>query len=488
MSLLPTFRPRIQMVAPEMIDRIIDEAFDVLAQTGLLFENDRAVEIFGEHGQKIDREKQRVWLERGFVEKAIASAPKKVTLWNVSGDASIEIGGDSVVFDPGSAAIKMLSADGEVRPSTSADCARLSRLVHHLDNLRASSTAIVPSDVPNEISDFYRLSVAVRTCDKPVISGLFRHESFPHLFEILTILRGSEEEVAARPLVVLDACPSSPLRWSELTSESIIESARKGIPSEIISVPLTGATGPITLSGTLVVHTAENLAGIALAQAVHTGAPVIYGGAPCLMDMRAGQTPFAAIETMMIDCAYAQIGKRFGLPVHSYMGLSDAKVIDAQAGYESGIGIMMAALAGVNVVSGAGILDFITCQSLEKLVIDNEVCGMAYRLLDGIRHRHEKMAIDFLPHAIEAGHFLSHPTTLKLFKEEGLMPGRVVDRASAPAEGGGTPDRERAREVVEELLARDRFRLPDETCDAIDQAVLRGAEPFGLTSLPRLPE
>jgi trimethylamine--corrinoid protein Co-methyltransferase len=488
MSLLPTFRPRLQMVAPELIDRVIDEAFDVLAQTGLMFENDRAIDIFGEHGQRVDRGTQRVWLDRGFVEKAIESAPEKITLWNVSGNTSIEIGGDHVVFDPGSAAIKMLTADGDVRPSTSADCARLSRLVHHLDHLRVSSTAVVPCDVPNEISDFYRLSIAVRTCDKAVVTGLFRHESFPHLFEILTILRGSEEEVAARPLAVLDACPSSPLRWSELTSESIIECARRRVPSEIVSVPLTGATGPITLSGTLVVHTAENLAGLALAQAVRPGTPVIYGGAPCLMDMRAGQTPFAAIETMMIDCAYAQIGKRFGLPVHAYMGLSDAKVIDAQAGYESGIGIIMAALAGVNVVSGAGILDFITCQSLEKLVIDNEVCGMAYRMLDGIRHRHEKMAIDFLPHAIEAGHFLSHPTTLKLFREEGLMPGRVVDRSSAPAEGGGRPDRERAREVVEELLAREPFRLPEETCSAIDRAVLRGAEPFGLQSLPRLPD
>jgi trimethylamine--corrinoid protein Co-methyltransferase len=488
LSLLPTFRPRLQMVAPELIDRIIDEAFDVLDRTGVMFENDRALAILAEHGQRIDRESQRARFDRGFVEKAIASAPKRVTLWNVSAGASIDVGGDDVVFDPGSAAIKMLEADGGVRPSTSADCARLSRLVHHLANLRAGSTAVVPTDVPNEISDVYRLAIAVRTCDKPLVTGLFRHESFPLLFEILTIVRGSEEAVAARPLAVLDACPSSPLRWSELTSESIIECARRRIPSEIVSVPLTGATGPITLSGTLVVHTAENLAGIALAQAVRPGAPVIYGGAPCLMDMRAGQTPFAAIETMMIDCAYAQIGKRFGLPVHAYMGLSDAKVIDAQAGYETGIGIVLAALAGVNMVSGAGILDFITCQSLEKLVIDNEVCGMAYRMLDGIRHRHEKMAIEFLPHAIEAGHFLSHPTTLKLFREEGLLPGRVVDRASAPPDGHGRPDRERAREVVAELLAREPFRPPDESARAIDAAVLRAARPFGLASLPRLPD
>src|SRR3989441_11808224 len=121
-----------------------------------------------------------------------------------------------------------------------------------------------------------------------------------------------------------------------------------------------------------------------LAQAVRPGAPVVYGGAPCLMDMRAGQTPFGSLETYMIDCAYAQIGKTFGFPIHSYMGLSDSKLVDAQAGYETGMGVMLAALAGVNIVSGVGILDFITCQSLEKLVIDTELCGMAYSLIDGI--------------------------------------------------------------------------------------------------------
>src|SRR3989442_5479354 len=224
-------------------------------------------------------------------------------------------------------------------------------------------------------------------------------------------------------MAIFDACPSSPLRWSVLTSESIMQCARHGVPSEIISVPLTGATGPITFSGTLVVHTAENLAGIALAQAVRPGAPVVYGGAPCLMDMRAGQTPFGSLETCMIDCAYAQIGKTFGFPIHSYMGLSDSKLVDAQAGYETGVGVMFAALAGVNIVSGVGILDFITCQSLEKLVIDNELCGMAYRLIDGIRHRHEKMAIDFLPEAGQAGHLPGHPATPKPFPHERDIPG-----------------------------------------------------------------
>jgi trimethylamine:corrinoid methyltransferase-like protein len=487
-SLLPTFRPRIEVLSKEFIERIIDEAFEVNATLGLQFENPRALALLAEHGQRIDRARERVYLSRDFVEKAIASAPRTLTLWNVTGDVSIEVGGDHVTYDPGSAAIKILEADGHTRPSTSGDYVRLSRLVHQLQHIRANSTALVPSDVPIESSDYYRLYMAVQTCNKPVITGIFREESFPAMLEIMTIVRGSEKEVAARPLAILDACPSSPLRWSVLTSESIMQCARHGIPSEIISVPLTGATGPVTLSGTLVVHTAENLAGIALAQAVRPGAPVIYGGAPCLMDMRGGQTPFGSIETYLIDCAYAQIGKRFGFPIHSYMGLSDSKLVDAQAGYETGTGVILAALAGVNIVSGVGILDFITCQSLEKLVIDNEICGMAYRLIDGIRHRHERMALDFLPDAIEKGHFLGHPTTIKLFREEGTLPGKAVDRSSAIPGGGGPTDYVRAREIVRELLGKERFGLPEDKARELDRVVLSQAREFGLEALPAFPD
>src|SRR6185295_18719615 len=140
LSLVPTFRPRIQMLSKEMIDRIIDEAFDVLGTIGLQFEHPKALALLGEHGQRIDKASERAWLSRDFIEKAIQTAPKSFKIWNVTGDASIEVGGDTVTYDPGSAAIKMLETDGHTRPSTSADYIRLSRVVQQLPHIRAAST------------------------------------------------------------------------------------------------------------------------------------------------------------------------------------------------------------------------------------------------------------------------------------------------------------------------------------------------------------
>ena len=191
--------------------------------------------------------------------------------------------------------------------------------------------------------------------------------------DMLAAVRGGEDNLRRKPLAIFDACPSPPLKWSHLTSQSLIDSARAGIPSELISMGMTGASSPATIAGTLVQHVVENLAGLVLCQLAAPGAPVIFGGSPSSFDMRKGTTPMGAVETMMIDMAAAQIGKFLRLPTHAYMALSDAKTPDAQAGYESGIGAVLAALAGVNVVSGPGMLNYESSISFEKLVIDDEI-------------------------------------------------------------------------------------------------------------------
>ena len=146
------------------------------------------------------------------------------------------------------------------------------------------------------------------------------------------------------------------------------------------------------------------------------------------MDMRTGSTPMGAIETMMLDACYTQIGKYFKLPTHAYMGLSDAKVLDMQAGLESGIGAIIAALAGVNMVSGVGMLNFESCFSIEKLIIDNDICGMAKRLVEGITPRNVPMAIDIIQSYFEKSELLSHPSTLRWYSEEHYMPSTAIDR------------------------------------------------------------
>ena len=249
---------------------------------------------------------------------------------------------------------------------------------------------------------------------------------------------------------------------------------------------MTGATSPVTLAGTLVQHTAENLSGVVIVQLARTGAPVIFGGSPTSFDMRKGTTPMGAVETMMIDCAYAEIGKRLNLPTHAYIGLSDAKIIDAQAGQETAMGVVLAALSGINVVSGAGMMDFETSQSLEKLVLDNELCGMAYRMLDGVARRETPLALGLYDDLTAEGQFLLSPHTLRWLRTEHHYPA-LTDRDNYEnwVAAGRKSAAERAREDVSARLAKASDPPLDEKLRReLDGIMLAYARAAGMEKLP----
>ncbi len=487
--MIPTLRPRLRLLADEFISKIIDEALIVLERRGVFVENEEARGLFREAGMKVDEDAERIFITPRLVEESLKSTPPVVKMFDRSGEKEFVVGGDEVHFDPGSSAVKVLdpSTRAERRPETP-DLVRFCRLTEELPYIHFQSTAITSGDVPEVIADSYRLYIGLQYCRKPVVTGTFRTEGFGPMAEMLVAVRGSAEELARKPLAIFDACPSPPLKWSNLTAQSLIDAARMGIPSELISMGLTGATSPVTIAGTLVQHVAENLAGLVICQLAKKGAPVIFGGSPASFDMRKGTTPMGAIETMMIDSAYAQIAKSLNLPAHAYMGLSDAKLNDAQAGLETGIGAILAALAGVNVVSGPGMLDFESAFSLEKLVIDHEICGMAYRLLEGIAQRDEPIAADLFAGLSSDSHFLSLAHTKKWFRTEHLFP-RLIDRDTYDAwvGQGRKPMDVRAAEEVERILRESPPRLAsDDVRTELEKIMMADAVNNGVSGLPKV--
>ncbi len=288
-------------------------------------------------------------------------------------------------------------------------------------------------------------------------------------------------------MAIFDCCPSPPLTWSNLTCQALIDCAQAGLPAELVSMPLTGATSPVTLAGAVVQHCAESLSGIVIHQLAEAGAPIIYGGSPACFDMRKGTTPMGAIETMMIDGAYAEIGKHLGIPTHAYMALSDSKPVDFQAGMETALGAIIAALSGINNISGPGMLDFESCQSLEKLVLDHEICGMAKRLESGIALRDDPIAIPVLEEGLETKNFLSLPHTLKWFREEAYVPDGIVDRGTLEEwrQKGRKDAAQRASERVGKILQTHiPERLDEKTVAALQELMRCEARRHGLQELP----
>ncbi|MCG3221076.1 MAG: trimethylamine methyltransferase family protein, partial [Candidatus Heimdallarchaeota archaeon] len=354
-----------------------------------------------------------------------------------------------------SAALNVLDPEtNKIRTAVTKDFIDFTKVVEQLEYIHAQSTAIICSDVPEEVGDRYRLYLALIYSKKPIVTGTFAKESFEIMKDMLVAVRGDEKELKNKPLAIFDACPSPPLKWSDLTCQSIIDCAKYGIPSEFVSMPMTGANAPVTLLGAIVQHAAETLAGLVITQLVSPRTPVIWGGSPAAFDMRKGTTPMGSIDTMMIDLGYTEIGKYLNLPTHAYLGMSDAKILDAQSGLESGMGALLAGIKGINMISGAGMIDFETTQSIQKVVIDNEICGMTYKFIKGIIQRDEPIAKNLLKDLEERTHLLSHDHTLKWFREEQYIPSQVIDRSTDEEwiSKGRKSIGERANEHVKKLL------------------------------------
>jgi trimethylamine--corrinoid protein Co-methyltransferase len=426
--MIETKRPKLELLSKEFVGKIVDEGLTVLERHGVRVENAEALDLLAGAGAAVDRASGVVRIGRKIVEDGLASTPAVITLYDRSGERAFTVGGDEVHFDPGSAAVTILDhATQSERKASTADVVALYKLVETLEHIHFQATALIAADVAPAVADAFRLYLGLCLSEKPFVTGTFRVEGFGPMKDLLAAVRGGEAALRAKPLAIFDACPSPPLKWSNLTTQSLIDSARAGIPSELISMGMTGATSPTTIAGTLVQHVAESLSGVVICQLAERGAPVIFGGSPSSFDMRKGTTPMGAIETMMIDAAYAQIGKFLKMPTHAYMALSDAKVNDPQAGLETALGAVMGALAGVNVISGPGMLDFESAQSLEKLVIDDGICAMVYRLLDGIAQRDDPIALGVFEGFTPGQSFLTHPHTRQWYRKEHI-PAGLIDR------------------------------------------------------------
>lgn len=448
-------RPLLRLLEDDLVGRILAEARDVLLRVGVEVHNPRVLALLADHGAKVDRASSRAFLRGDLIDRSVASAPKGFRLHDVEGRETHDLSGRNVHFTPGSAAIRVLDGrTGESRKPATADCIEHAKVVAALPHIHAAATAIVPSDVAEGISDSYRLYLSLLHCRKPVVTGAFSIESFAVMRDLLVAVRGSGGALAERPLAVFSCCPTSPLRWSEVTSQNLVDCARASIPTELISMPLSGFMAPVTLVGTLVQHTAETLSGYVIAQLASPGAPVLYGGSPAAFDLRFETTPMGAVETQMIDCAYHEIGKSLGLPTQAYIGLSDSKRLDAQAGLESSMGATLAALAGINSVSGPGMLDFESCQSLEKLVVDHEICGFALRLARGIEPRDDFPAAPLFEELLREGHLLVAKHTRRHLRAEHCVPGPAIDRANLSRwrEEGALSLGERASREVEKHI------------------------------------
>ena len=478
-------RPSLNILEPGLVDRVVDEAKRVLATHGMEIRGATMRERLLDAGLP-KRDDGRILFPRDIVEEAIRVAPSSFRLYDRDGAERANLGDDRVHFIPGSSGLKVLDhRTGETRLAMSQDFAEYIRLGDGLVNIPYLATAFSTSDIEPQVSDAWRLYLCLMNSTKPVVSGAFTEHGVPRMAEMMALFRDGADDLRARPMSIFTITATGNFRYSEDSCQNLIDCVEAGIPVEIVPVTLMGLIAPVTLVGATVFHTIDVLAGITMAQAIRPGAPVLFGGAPATFHMKMASSPMAAIEALQLDVAYVEVAKSLGLPTQSYMALSDAKTLDAQAGAETFGSALLAALAGVNSVSGPGMLDFLLVFSLPKLVYDDAMCGQVLHFVRDVRPLDDLPVDGLIDHLMADQHLIMAPHTTQHWPTELHLPSPLVDRDNREAwlRAGGKEIDERAADEVERRLAVYRQLETDPVIDAELQGILRA----GLVDQTELP-
>src|SRR5829696_7129008 len=480
-------RPTLNVINPELCARVIAEAKRIMAETGMDIRGAEMRRRLLEHGLKTTSD-GRVLFPPQIVEQAIASAPKSFTLYNRDGLPHAELGGNNVHYVPGSSGLKILDhRTGETRQSNSTDFIEYARLCDGLEHIAYLATAFSTNqDIEAQVSDAWRLYMLLTASKKPRVSGALSEHGVPRMRDMMQLFRRDRAELIAKPMAIFTITATGNFRYGEDSCQNMLDCVEAGIPVEIVPVTLMGLIAPVTLVGALVFHLVDTLTGITMAQIIRPGAPVLFGGAPATFHMKSASSPMAAIEAQHLNVAYVAVAKSLGLPTQAYMALSDAKFLDAQAGGETFSSALLAALAGVNSVSGPGMLDFVLTFSLPKLVFDNEVCGQCLHFVRDLSVIDDLPAQQLVDDVRANDHLITSPHTLKHWPSQLYLTDQVIDRENRETwqKAGSRDLYQRACDEVETRLAA---YTPIETDPLLDTEMRRMIV-AGMSAAAPLPE
>lgn len=445
------------------IAQIHDTSMRVFEDVGFQVNSDRALTFFQDAGAAVDG--RIVRLPREAVMELVARAHSEVTLHGRHPEHHITLGGTRVYAGTGGTALNVIdTASGERRRATLHDLKRITKLVDGLGNIHFFLLPTYPNDVPTENVDVNRFFAGLDNTAKHVMGGVYTPEGIKQVIRMAEIIAGSADKLRQEPLISMIVCAISPLKIDRVYGDMIVTIAEAGIPLALPAEPLCGATSPVTLASNLVIQNVDSLTEVCLTQLVNPGTPVIYGSVASSADFRDLKYIAGSIEMGLLNAAGAQLAQFYRLPFYATAGMSDAKTVDAQCGYESALSSLLCALSGANFIhDAAGLLDFALSVSYEKYVVDNEIIGMVMRAVEGIKVDEDTLAFDLIKEVGPGGNFVSAKHTRKYMRTEHYQP-TLSDRDHLEEwQAKGKRDTyARARDRVEEILAAPGYRLPDE--------------------------
>jgi trimethylamine--corrinoid protein Co-methyltransferase len=471
-----------RVLSEDQVWEIKQAAFEILEKTGCRVLHAGALDLLRNAGAVVHDD--RVKVPRHIVEHCVRTAPKGFTIYDRAGKRALELEGRKSYYGTSTASPNTRDAlTGEIHETRVADIARGAKVADALPNIDWVMPMGSSQDVPALAADVYEFQAVVTNTTKPIVFIGYSPRGVEMVYEMAADVVGGLDRLRDRPFVIAYPEPISPLVFPAEVIDRMFIAADLFLPQVPGSSVQPGATGPVTLAGSVAQLIAEGLMGLTLVQLRRPGAPSCLSGNIGVFDMRHAIMSIAAPEMSLALAAQAEVAQSFGLPTWGLAGSTDSKTIDAQAGIESAFSILAQGLAGLNLIHDVGYMDRGMICSAEMLVLGDEVIGMAKRFIRGIEVSAETLARDLVAKVGPGGHFLQEKHTLRHFKEELWMPELLTRQHYDVWEQAGAKDmsqrvQDKVREIVEGHAAP---ALPDKTLASLEELRRRGEAELAAT-------
>ncbi|HSG43256.1 MAG TPA: trimethylamine methyltransferase family protein [Anaerolineales bacterium] len=397
------------------VKRIHAHSLDVLENVGIDYKTPKALEILEEKGCRVDYDRNWVSIHPDLVEWAIQQSPRDVLLAARDPKHDVLLDGSRSHHTTDSQGTRAIDFDtGEIHDSSSEDLKKMLQIADALDKVEIVNVTVSASDIPAHLRTIYHFAQAFSLTSKHVRTGVLNTQQVPFLVELVKAVTGSD---TFRPIFSAVDCTISPLMHDGPMTEACIELAKLNVPIMVYPMPLAGGTSPVTLGGTMLMHNIEFLSGLVLLQCVNPGAPVIYGTGSSQLDMRTGRYGGSA-DGFGTGAALINMAQHYDIPANMWGMSTKSKQLDAQYGYESFAGTMLAYLAGADEIYSHGLLGAAQILSLDKMVADNHIIHQIEAMLTPAKMDDAHLQVDLIKQVGVGGEFLTKRETLQYTRQE----------------------------------------------------------------------
>lgn len=473
------------LLTQEQVERTHEASLEILEEAGLKVRYGPARELFKEHGCAVEEE--RVRFPRAVVEKYRKMYPSSFTFHGRDPKFDKTIPQDSPVIVTASSAPDIIDpVTGAERRATSSDIAQIAHLINELPGYDVFSISTLADDAPPDQFTISRLYPALKYCLKPIRVTTTDMKDTKSVMDMAYLAAGGEEAYKEHPFLTHHYCPVvSPLTMDNLSTENVMFFARQGLPVYATIVPNAGLTSPMSMAGTIAQGNAEFLAAATLMQMCQEGTPLIYATLGTVADMRTGAYASGGIECGMLHMAFAQMAHFYNIPCGGYIGLTNSKLNDAQAGYETGMSGAAGLLAGMDMFNIGGLIDALKTFDFAKAVIDDEIAQNLKRLHRGVAFDDEELAVPLIKEIGPGGSFIVNPHTIKRMKTEAILT-KMADRDARTIweKKGSTDIQARALAKAKEIMSNNTGPVLPSAVDEQLRAKFPGLVAGGLEPIP----